>query len=280
MSEAQLSSNDAERLRTFERHGHDALATSYHAFFSAVTAMAIEPLLDAVYLRLGTRLLDVATGPGAVAAEAANRGGRPVGIDLSPRMIELAQRLYPTIEYREADVERLPFPDRTFGAVVCAFGLGHFPRPELAVAECVRTLSPGGHIAFSWWDDPSRQRIQGIFREAIAEIGVSAPLDVPQGHNVFRYSNSGELLRLLDGAGLTDVKVTEHAATYSVADTEALWRGGLGSLVLTGAVIRHQDQATQDLIRTAFERGASVYKSADGLKLPIAFKIGSGQRPT
>ena len=132
----------------------------------------------------------------------------------------------------------------------------------------------------SWWDDPSRQRLQGIFRDAIAEIGVSAPLEVPQGHNVFRYSNSGEFLQLLDEAGLTEVKVTEHAAAYCVPDTETLWQGGLGSLVLTGAVIRKQDQATQDLIRAAFERRAGVYRSADGLNLPIAFKIGSGQRPT
>ena len=109
---------------------------------------------------------------------------------------------------------------------------------------------------------------------------MSAPLDVPQGHNVFRFSDSDEFFRLLDGAGLTEVKVTEHAATYLVPDTETLWQGGLGSLVLTGAVIRKQDQTTQDLIRTAFERGASVYSSADGLSLPIAFKIGSGRRPT
>ena len=280
MSPTELSSSEAERLRAFERQGHDAVAKSYHAFFSAVTALATNPLLDAVRLRPDTRLLDVASGPGALAAEAANRGARSVGVDLSPRMVELAQRLYPAIEFREADVEHLPFPDHTFDAVVCAFGLGHFPQPELAVAECVRTLSPGGYIAFAWWHDPARQRIQGIFREAIAEIGVSVPSDVPQGHNVFRFSNSDEFLRLLQGAGLTEVAVTEHAATYSVLDTETLWRGGLGSLVLTGATIGHQDQATQNLIKTAFERCASVYKSANGLNLPIAFKIGSGQRPT
>lgn len=279
MSPAELSNGEAEQLRAFERQGHDALASSYHAFFAAVTALATHPLFDAVDLRSGTRLLDVASGPGALAAEAANRGARPVGVDLSPRMIELAQRLHPAIDYREADVESLPFPDHAFDAVVCAFGLGHFPRPETAVAECVRTLSPGGRIAFAWWDDPSRQRIQGIFREAIAEIGVSAPMDVPQGHNVFRFSNSDEFLRLLDGAGLTEVRVMEHAATYVVPDTETLWQGGLGSLVLTGAVIRTQDQATRELIRAAFERRASVYRSADGLSLPIAFKVGSGRRP-
>ena len=280
MSPEELSGSEAERLRAFERRGHDALATSYYEFFASVTALATNPLLDEVHLHPGSRLLDVASGPGALAAEAANRGARAVGIDLSSRMIELARRLHPTIEYREADVERLPFPDRAFDAVVCSFGLGHFPRPELAVAECVRTLSPGGRIAFSWWDDPSRQRIQGIFRESIAEIGVSALPDVPQGHNVFRFSNSAEFFRLLEGSGLTSVKVTEHAATYLVPDVETLWRGGLGSLVLTGAVIREQDQATQDLIRAEFERRANVYRSGDRLNLPIAFKIGSGQRPS
>jgi SAM-dependent methyltransferase len=279
VSSAELSSSDAEKLRAFERQGHDALARSYHAFFAAVTALATNPLFDNVHLHPGIRLLDVASGPGTLAAEAAVRGARPIGVDLSPQMIELAQQLYPTIEFRVADVEHLPFADRTFDAVVCAFGLGHFPRPELAVAECVRTLSPGGRIAFSWWDDPSRQRIQGIFREAISEIGVSAPPDLPAGHNMFRFSNSGEFLRLLNTAGLAEVRVTEHAATYVVPDTETLWQGGLGSLVLTGAVIRKQDRATQELIRTAFERSASVYRSADGLKLPIAFKIGSGRRP-
>lgn len=279
MSPTEMSGSEAERLRAFERRGHDALATSYHAFFAAVTALATNPLLDAVRVRSGTRLLDVATGPGALAAEAAKRDARPVGIDLSPEMIELARRLYPAIEFREADVEHLPFADDTFDAVVCAFGLGHFPRPEVAVTECVRTLLPGGRLALSWWDDPSRQRIQGIFRDAIAEVGVTVPPGLPQGHNVYRFSDTGEFLRLLEGAGLVEVAVTEHATTYSVPDTETLWRGGLGSLLLTGAAIRHQDKATQDLIRNAFERCASVYQSAAGLDLPVAFKVGSGRQP-
>jgi SAM-dependent methyltransferase len=280
MTAAELSTSDAERLRAFERQGHDALATSYHEFFTPVTALAIEPLLDAVRLRPGIHLLDVASGPGALAAAAANRGVRAVGVDLSPRMLELARRSYPAVEFREADVEHLPFVDGTFDAVICSFGLGHFPRPEAAVAECVRTLNPGGRIAFSWWDDPARQRIQGIFREAIAELAVTPPPDVPQGHNVLRFSDTGEFLRLLRQAGLVEVAVEERATTYSIPDTETLWRGGLGSFVLTGAAIRHQDKATQDKIRIAFERRASVYKSANGLDLPVAFKVGSGRKPS
>jgi len=56
VSPAELSSSEAERLRVFERQGHDALATSYNAFFAAVTALATGPLLNAVHLRPGTTL--------------------------------------------------------------------------------------------------------------------------------------------------------------------------------------------------------------------------------
>ena len=144
MSPAELSSSEAERLRAFERQGHDALATSYQAFFAAVTTLAAPSLLDAVRLRAGTRLLDVATGPGALAAEAANRGARPVGIDLSPQMIALARRLHPTIDFHEADAEHLPFPDDTFDAVVCAFGLGHY---SAAGSCCCRVCA---HLVTEW----------------------------------------------------------------------------------------------------------------------------------
>lgn len=138
------------------------MARSYYEFFAAVTSLATGPLLDAVHLRCGVRVLDVATGPGALAAEVSNRGAHAIGIDLSRQMIELARQLHPTIDFREGDVEHLPFADNTFDAVVCAFGIGHFPRPEAAIAECVRTLARGGRIAFSWWGDPSRHRIQSI----------------------------------------------------------------------------------------------------------------------
>ena len=276
---SELSTGDAERLRAFERQGHDGLATSYHEFFAPVTALAIGPLLDAVRLRPGLRLLDVATGPGALAAAAASRGARAIGLDLSPRMLELARQLHPAVEFHEGDVEHLPFADGTFDAVVCGFGLGHFPRPQAALAECVRILEPGGRIGLSWWDHPDRQRIQGVFRESIAELALTLPPDVPQGHDVYRFSDSGEFLRLLRGAGLDEVAVEEHTTVHCVPDTETLWRGGLGSFVLTGAAIKHQDEATQNAVRAVFERRAGVYKSANGLDLPVAFKVGSGRKP-
>jgi SAM-dependent methyltransferase len=193
-------------------------------------------------------------------------------------MVELARRLHPGIEFREADVEALPFSDSVFNAVVCNFGLGHFPRPEASIAECARVAVAGGTVAFSWWDAPERQRVQGLFREAIADVGAVPPPDIPQGHPLFRFSDSGEFHRLLEGAGLADVAIREHRTRYRFPDTDALWRGGLGSLAVTGATIASQPQNVQKQIRAAFERRAAAYQRGASLDVPIAFKIGTGRK--
>jgi len=273
-----LSAEDADRLRDFERQRHDALAPTYHDFFTPVTALAIEPMLRAARAVAGLKLLDVATGPGSLAANAMQLGIRCVGVDLSDGMIALATASHRGIEFRVADVEHLPFADQSFDTVVCNFGLGHFPRPEASVAECIRTLKCGGRIALSWWDHLDKQRIQGLFREAITEIGAMPPPDVPSGHSILRFADTEELHNLLTGSGLDDVRVEEHRAVYTIADVTTLWRGGLGSFVLTSAAIAHQDAATRQAIRAALERRARAYLTPEGLELPVAFKIASGQK--
>jgi SAM-dependent methyltransferase len=273
-----LSAQDAERLRRFERQRHDSLAATYHDFFTPITALAIQPLLDAARAGAGSNLLDIATGPGSVAAKARDRGAVCIGIDLSPGMIALARSSHPDIDFRVAEVEHLPFAEGAFDAVVCNFGLGHFPWPEAGVAECRRVLKVGGRMAFSWWDQPDKQRIQGLFREAIAEVGIAPPPDVPAGHSNLRFSDTAEFRKLLVGAGLDDVRVEDHQTTYVIADVDTLWRGGLGSFAVTASAIDHQDVATQHAIRAAMERRATAYRTVAGLELPVAFRIGSGQK--
>jgi SAM-dependent methyltransferase len=275
---SRLSAADADRLRAFERRRHDSLASTYQDFFTPITALAIPPLLAAARTGPTSRLLDVATGPGSVAAEAKRLGALSIGVDLSPGMIALATASHPGIDFRVSDVEHLPFADHSFDALVCNFGVGHFPWPEAAVAECIRTLEIGGHIALSWWDQPDKQRIQGLFRDAIAEVGVAPPPDVPAGHSNLRFSDAAAFRSLLIGAGLDDVQVEDHRSTYAVADVDTLWRGGLGSFAVTASAIEHQDVATQTAIRAALARRATAYRTPAGLELPVAFRIGSGRK--
>jgi len=275
---SSLSAADADRLRAFERRRHDSLASTYRDFFTPITALAIPALLAAAGTGPASRLLDIATGPGSVAAEASRLGASAIGVDLSPGMIALAKASHPGIDFRVGDVEHLPFADRSFDALVCNFGIGHFPWPEAAVAECMRTLKVGGRIALSWWDQPDKQRIQGLFRDAIAEVGVAPPPDVPAGHSNLRFSDAAAFRNLLVGAGLDDVGVEDHRSNYAVADVDTLWRGGLGSFAVTASAIDHQDVATQHAIRAALARRATAYHTPAGLELPVAFRIGSGRK--
>ena len=221
-----LSPEDAAQLRTYERDRHNALAEGYIGFFSPVTALAIAPLLEAVRLAPGMKLLDVPTGSGALAAEATRRGASVVGIDISSEMVAQARKRHPGLDFRVGDVEHLPIADGVLDAVVCAFGIGHFPYPEASVAECMRTLKPGGRIAFSWWDTSDKQRIQGLIRDAVAEVGAKPPPVVPKGHSSLRFSDAGEFRRLLEGAGLADITLQDHRATHLVADVgrAVAWR--------------------------------------------------------
>jgi len=156
---------DPVLFREFERAAHDRIASSYEAFFVPITANAAIPLLDAVHASGGTRLLDVATGPGVVAAHAARRGASVTGIDISPRMVALAAGINPGCTFLEADVASLPFEPSSFDAVVCAFGISHFPSATTAMRECGRVLTPDGRLAVAWWDLPERNRLQGVMLE-------------------------------------------------------------------------------------------------------------------
>jgi SAM-dependent methyltransferase len=194
-------------------------------------------------------------------------------------MVELASRLNPGLEFVEADVEHLPFAEGSFEAVVCSFGLGHFPYPELAVAECVRVAGAGARLAFSWWDVPARQRVQGLFRDAIAEVGAPPAPGFPATHSMLRFCDPAALASLLREAGLSDVAVEGHSRTRRFKSADEMWQGAMTGMGLTGAALKSQDPATLQAIRAAFERRALEYRDGDGLSIPVAFRIGAGCKP-
>lgn len=270
---------DPDAFREFERQGHDRLADSYADVFTPITGLAVGQLLDAARVRAGMKVLDVACGPANVCQAARERGAVPAGVDLSPRMVEIACRLMPDVTFQVGDVEKLPFEDSSFDAVVCNFGIGHFPRPEASVAECVRVLAPGCMLAFAWWDTLQKQRLQGIFRTALSEAKATPSARIPAGHDVFRFSDTAAFHGLLKGAGLQKVSINDFAASIRVDDAQRLWEIGMGSLAVTSSIILDADETTRKSIRSAFDRISETYRDGSTLRIPIAFKIGAGCKP-
>jgi len=266
----------AEAFRRFEQAGHDQLAESYASFFAGNTRQTVNALLDAGAVGGAMRVLDVACGPGHVAAAAAARGAHAIGCDLSGEMLAAAGRLHPELEFRAGDAEALPFGDRAFDAVVCNFGLGHFPRPEIAAGELARVCRSGGRVAVTWWDQPVRSRINGTFFDALAEVGASPPPTLPPGPPIFRFSDETALRDLLTGAGLSDVRVATHGWTYRVPDVDSWWRGGLGGMMRLAAIVNGQSEEMRRRIRAVFVRLAAPYAVAGGYDVPNSAKLAVG----
>src|SRR5215467_12587672 len=147
---------DAEEFRDFEHRGWERAAAHYGKGFGELTQQSVEPLLDAVQADRGARLLDVACGPGYVAAAAAARGSSVLGIDFSAEMVAIASSQNPALEFQEGDAENLKLADSTFDIVVMNYGMLHLSQPDRAISEAFRVLRPGGRYAFTVWDLPER----------------------------------------------------------------------------------------------------------------------------
>jgi SAM-dependent methyltransferase len=114
-----------------------------------------ERLCESVELRAGERVLDIATGSGNTALAAARRHCDVIGVDFVPALLERArERAYAerlSIEFREADAEKLPFADASFDAVLSTFGVMFAPNQARAAAELLRVCRPGGKIGLTTW---------------------------------------------------------------------------------------------------------------------------------
>ena len=269
---------DSDAFNAFEAAGWEKRAEDYDRFFRPLTSRMVEPLLDAASVTAGSRVLDIATGPGYVAGEAAARGAEVVGADVAEAMVDLARRLHPDVDFRQADAHALRFEDASFDAVVGNFVILHLGRPEQAAAEFVRVLVPGGRLAMTVWAAPDRARFLGVLVEAFAEAGATPPEDVPVGPDFFRFANDQEFDALLGGHGLDERRVRTIEFTFSVPSAGEYWDGLLAGTVRMSALVLGQPEETQQRIREAFDRRMEEFREADGFVLPVAVKLASGRK--
>src|SRR3954468_22941861 len=273
------ASTDPAAFKAFEAEGWTRKAATYDRLTGRATARLIEPLLDAAGVQSGTRLLDVAGGPGRCAAAAAARGAVPLGLDAAVGMVAVARARYPEIEFQQGDAERLPFADESFDAVVAAFVVNHLPRPEGALAEFARVLRPGGRVAVAVWDRPGRMRLLGVLAEAIERtVGVRDPGLPSGGPDPFRFADEAAFAALLSGAGLDRVEVRSIGFEERVADTNELWEGMLAGSVRTAAAIERQSESVRRRIRGELEDVVASYRSDAGITLPVSAKLATGRR--
>ena len=272
---------DTARWRSFEHAGWQEAAHQYHDWLGAVTATAIPPLLDAVGATSGVRLLDVATGPGYAAALAAQRGADVVAIDFSAEMVDEARSRFPGLDFWEGDAEALPFPGGSFDAVVCNFGILHFGQPEQALAEAHRVLRPGGHFAFTVWDQGPDLDPRQMLRRAVQAFGDAAILDsLPAGPAPDLFVDPDRSGHLLRGAGFRPPTLTKLPLVQPTPDPDAYFDIVLkGAGPRSGSPLRAQPPEALAAIRAALTDALRACERDGITELPMPAVLVSAQKP-
>lgn len=266
--------HDVAAFHDFEHAGWDRAAEHYANAFASLTQQTAEPLLDAVRARAGTRLLDVACGPGFIAAAAARRGADVIGLDFSRVMIAMAQRTFPSTTFREGDAEALPFDPESFDAVVMNFGLLHLARPDQAIAEARRVLAPGGRYGFTIWAPPEEAVGFGMVLKAVEALG-NTDVGLPEGPPFFRFSSAEECRRVMAGSGFTDIHVHSLPLTWVMPSPDAVFEAVMRGGVRTSAILRAQTPEALERIRLAVRQSVRRYARGDVFELPMPAVLAS-----
>ncbi len=213
---------------------YDAAADLFEARPLGFWARYGERTIERLHLKPGATVLDVACGTGASALPAAvavGPSGRVIGVDLAEKLLTLARqktrrRGLANVKFRQADMTMLGYPDETFDAVVCVFGIFFVKDMEALAAELWRMVKPGGQLAITTWGprlfapmyEKWNDTVRGLRADLVTDFN---PWD--------RITTPDALQRLFVDAGIPDAEVRPEAGSQLLDEPDDVWTVAAGS---------------------------------------------------
>lgn len=183
-------------------------------------------LVEVAGIDAGARVLDIASGRGAVLFPVAQRvgaSGEVVGIDLADAMAhatnEEATDRGLKARVSAMDAEELTFPDQYFDCVTCGFGIMFFPDQDRGLAQMRRVLKSGGGLAISTWRVTQGDELQSVLES----------MGIPTSRNPGWITEPNILEALILRNGFTGVSVEMDSMDFRYASAEEVWQQGRGT---------------------------------------------------
>ena len=239
---------------------YDRRAADYAAAIEPTFRPVHRRIVELAQIRQGIRVVDLATGTGGVAREAAAAGAQVTGIDVSSGMLDIARDSSPPgIAYVLAEASALPFADHSFDVATCGFGLSHMPHADRVLSEVRRVLKPNGTLVASCWglerSNPSRDAVQATLERYLP--GWTDPFGQIMNEALWADPGSGRRNLRVAGFDPVDVVTERLSGTYADAD-QALGRaiagptrGSMADAVPAAERARFQAEAVAAIKATA-----------------------------
>jgi len=271
---------DAKLQRRVQRYGWDLAADDYEPLWHTQLAEAQGAMMAATRLRAGDRVLDIACGTGLVSLEAARAvgsDGQVLGVDLSGRMVEAAERrareaALSNCRFARMDAELLLLPDAGFDVVLCALGLMYMPNPEQALHEMRRVLRPGGRIGLAVWGERTKCGWSSLFPIVDAEVASEVcPL-------FFGLGQGDTLARLCARRGFDAVEIRRFSTTLDFADADEACNAAFvgGPVALAWSRFSAEVRAR---VRARYVASIETWRRKTGFRIPGEFVIATATAP-
>jgi ubiquinone/menaquinone biosynthesis C-methylase UbiE len=250
-------------------------------------------ILDIAKIPAGSKVLDVATGRGALlfpAAEAVGQDGQVIGVDLSETMIQetsqelIRRNMSPNIKVQQMDAEHLQFADQSFDYVLCGFAIFFFPQLSRAMSEFYRVLKPTGQICVSTWDKLMDEDLSWFDEIVKTHLPPEPEADQPEEptatpHPVFDTPEGLKLI--LETAGFENVQIFSEAKDFVYPTNEEYWSTlwAHGTRGLLERIEQANGKAGLEKFRSDVFRKADALKKDDGLHQVFSAFIGLARKP-
>jgi ubiquinone/menaquinone biosynthesis C-methylase UbiE len=239
----------AAELETIKTRQRATWASGDFGIIGNTLQIVGESLCEAVDLRAGSQVLDVAAGNGNSSLAAARRWAQVTSTDFVPALLEDGKRRAAAdrlpITFQEADAEALPFPDGSFDIVLSSFGVMFTPNHAQTAGELLRVCRPGGRIGLTNWTP------RGFIGRLFAVLGRHVPPH-PALTSPARWGTEEHLQKLF-GAEASEIRTTPRDFTFryhSAAHWVDVFRNYYGPVHRAFAALAPEAQVTleRDLV--------------------------------
>jgi SAM-dependent methyltransferase len=276
---------DADEYRTLSRERWAGVARGWgeqrDRMRDATTGVS-RWLVDAVDLRPGRTVLELAAGPGEVgmlAAERVRPGGKLIATDASEEMVELIRTrasdlgLQDVVDARAMEAEWIDLDAASVDAVLCRWGYMLLADPGASLRETRRVLRPGGRVSLAAWAGPERNAWSSAIGVELIARGLMEPPE-PGAPGQFAWADTARIARELEDAGFTGVEVDTVEFAFEYPDLDTWWDVQLDIAPMLSQTVAGISPAERDELRDALDaRLAPFVEDGGSVVLPAATHV-------